>query len=654
MLCGSAFAPVIEYVMNLIYQLMKAIQSLVYAFSGINIFAKATASSMSSTASSAKKASKSLSSVHSEINNVSSNDDSSGSGSVSPSMDLSRVDSQMNSLSQKLYDFFKPLVESWNKYGNIVIEGTKNAISGIFASISAMWESVETIITNGTIYSILANILNSIGSIGQAWANAWKNDDNGTEIIQSFANVIDNITKAILNLVKSTGFQKFLNGILSVISGIVQFLEPINEGFSEMAGIILEIVMSTIGDLLTTIGNALQSIAQNEVAAEVLKAVGAAIAIVVGAILLWNAAQLILNGLMTIFAVVTSPITLIILAIIAAITAIILIIKNWGAISEWFGELWASITDTLKDVWNSVKEFFINCWQSICDTATNVWNGIKDFFVNIWTAISDFFSNIWNGIKDTATNIWNGIKTTISNVINGIKNTISNVFNGIKNTISNIWNGIVNTISNVWNTITNKVQEGVSGAWNAITSVFGNIANWFKEQFSNAWQAVKNVFSAGGEIFDGIKDGILNGLKSVINAIIRGINKVIAIPFNGINSALRAIKNVNILGLQPFSWINTISVPQIPTLAKGGVLYDERLVMAGEYSGARQNPEIVTPQNIMEETFDRVLARYQDNDNSQPIYLTVNVGNEKLGQILLNDLRSKKRQTGKNLEALVG
>ena len=34
---GSILAPVIEYVVNLVYQLMKAIQSLVYALSGVNI-----------------------------------------------------------------------------------------------------------------------------------------------------------------------------------------------------------------------------------------------------------------------------------------------------------------------------------------------------------------------------------------------------------------------------------------------------------------------------------------------------------------------------------------------------------------------------------------------------------------------------------------
>ena len=73
-------------------------------------------------------------------------------------------------------------------------------------------------------------------------------------------------------------------------------------------------------------------------------------------------------------------------------------------------------------------------------------------------------------------------------------------------------------------------------------------------------------------MFDGIKDGILNGLKAVINALMSGINRIIKIPFEGINSALNGIKDISILGHHPFDWIPTISVPQIPKLAKGGIV----------------------------------------------------------------------------------
>jgi len=47
----------------------------------------------------------------------------------------------------------------------------------------------------------------------------------------------------------------------------------------------------------------------------------------------------------------------------------------------------------------------------------------------------------------------------------------------------------------------------------------------------------------------------------------------------------------------------------IPALAEGGVLTSPRLVMAGEYPGARVNPEIVTPENKMRDVFSEVMSR---------------------------------------------
>lgn len=584
---GSALAPAITYITNLVYNMMKAIQSVIYALFRVNIFAKASASSYASMAGSAKKAkneTKQLAGVHDEINNVQSNDssDSGSGGSSSPSFDLSGIENQMSPLSQKLYDFFKPLVDSWNKYGSQVKEAFKNAINGIGQAISAMWNSVETLFTNGTIYSIIANILNSIGKIGTAWANAWNNDNNGTELIQGIANMINDITGAILNLVSSTGFQSFLDGIISAFSGIVQFIEPIVSGFSEMAEKMLEIVASTIGDILKTVGDALQAIAQNEVAVEILKALGEAIAIVVGAIVLWNIAQAILNGLMGLFAIITSPITLVVLAIVAAITVAILIFKNWGTISEWLGQKF-----------NEARE-------------------------NINTA----FQNIGQWFKDRK----NDITNTFSNIGQWFSDKFNNAVQGIKNAFS-------------------SVKTFFSGVWQGICGVFGNVANWFRDKFSQAWQAVKNVFSTGGRIFDGIKEGILSGLKSIVNAIIYGINKVIRIPFTGLNTVLRNIRNAEIMGLRPFSWIGTISVPQIPRLAKGGVLTEATTVLAGEYSGAKTNPEIVTPQNIMRDTFEDVLSNY--SGNGQPLHVTIQYLGKEIFDDTIDYINQKTRRTGK-------
>lgn len=621
---GSVLAPVIQFVTNLVYQLMKAIQSVAYVLTGVNIFAKASASSYANMAGSAKKAkqeTKALAGVHSEINNISDKDNSDGGsgGTTAPSFDLAGIDDQMSPLAQKMYNFFKPLVYSWNKYGKQVQEAFKNAVSGIGQAISAMWKSLETLFTTGTIYSIIANILNSIGQIGTAWANAWNNNNSGTEIIQGIADMINNITKAILKLVSSTGFQSFLDGIISAFSGIVQFIEPIVSGLSDMAEIILEIVLSAIGDVLKTVGDALQAIAQNGIVVEILKAVGEAITILVGAIVLWNVAQAILNGLMGLFTILTSPITLIILAIIAAITAIILVVKNWGTISEWFQDLWIKIIEKLQEIWNNIKEFFVNLWNSIINTIKTVWVGIKEFLSNLWNgilnivktvfnAVATFFSNIWDGIKNVITTVWNAITNTISRVINGIKNTISNVLKGIKNIWNNVWNGLKTTVTNIFN-----------GIWNTIKRIINSI---------------------------------LGGIEGMANGVVKGINKVISV----MNNLSFDIPDwVPGMGGKKFGFnIGYMSEVSLPRLAKGNVAYEKTLAIFGEYAGASNNPEITTPQNIMRETFEDVLSNYNNENSDRPINLTVNVGSTKLGQILLDNLRDMKRQSGKDIEALVG
>lgn len=128
---------------------------------------------------------------------------------------------------------------------------------------------------------------------------------------------------------------------------------------------------------------------------------------------------------------------------------------------------------------------------------------------------------------------------------------------------------LVTGIASVVSKIPETLIKAFSEAWKGIQEVFSTVADFFATIFGNAWTAVKNVFSVGGKIFDGIKDGIVNGFKIIVNGIITGINKVVALPFNAINGILETLHDISILGVKPFGWLGTISVPQIPKLATG-------------------------------------------------------------------------------------
>lgn len=437
---------------------------------------------------------------------------------------------------------------------------------------------------------------------------------NGDAIVQNLANAFNNLLTAIKNVVESEGFQNWLKNCsdkFRVISEKIVEIDwqPLIDALSNIGQNIGTVAL----DILSGLVDIFKWLVENPIVAEIILGIAVAIGVLSTAYGIWATVTGVLTAVSTALNIAILPLIAIIVGIIAVIALIVVAIMNWDTIIKALKDTWEWIKQKAIEIWNAIADFFKNLWQKICDTVKTVWNEIKEFLSNLWNgilnivktvfnAVAIFFSNIWNGIKNVVSTVWNAITSIISNVINGIKNTISNVLNTIKNIWNNIWTTIGNVVKNIWNGI---------------------------------WTGIKNVINS-----------ILGGIERFVNGTIKGINKLLS----GISKVANAVGSL--IGLNPISLqISTISLPR---LAKGGVLTEATTVLAGEYSGAKTNPEIVTPQNIMRDTFEDVLSNYGGNNNDRPIYLTVNVGDKKLGQILLDDLREKKRRTGKDIEALVG
>lgn len=238
----------------------------------------------------------------------------------------------------------------------------------------------------------------------------------------------------------------------------------------------------------------------------------------------------------------------------------------WEKVQPFFQKVWEGITNTFSLAWEIIK----GVWKTVLPFFQGIWEGIKAVFSVVKSVLGGFFNTAWEAIKA----VWNNVVNFFTIVWAGIKA----VFAVVKGVLSGDFSDAWEAIKNVWD----KVKIFFQGVWDGIKNVFGSVASWFKDVFSTAWQAVKNVFSTGGKVFEGIKDGIADVLKTVINAIIRGINKVISIPFNALNNILRKLKNLEILGVRPFNWIYTFSVPQIPQFEDGGFPNKGQMFIANE------------------------------------------------------------------------
>lgn len=582
---GSALAPVIQFVTNCVYQLLKAVQSVVYALFRVNIFANASASAFKNAQKQAKNTSKSLSSVHSEINNVGDHN-----SDASPNVgDLSSIDNQMSPLSQKLYDFFKPLVDSWNKYGATLIEQIKTTAGQIASLISSVWESVEKLITNGTVYTSLELILAIIGNIAEAFSNAWNYNDNGDVIVQNLANAFNNLLTAINNVVQSEGFQNWLNNCSDKFRVISEKIASIN--WQPMVDALTNIGQNigTIAlDILRGLVNIFKWLVENPVVSEIILGIAVAIGVLSTAYSIWATVTGVLTAVSTALNIAILPLIAIIVAIVAVIALIVVAVMNWGTITEW-----------LKEKWTQVKQFFSDLKQRIYDIFSNIGKWFGDKFNEAKESVMYAFSNIGNWFRDR-------------------KNDITNAF------------------SNIGSWFSGKFQD----AYNGVTKVFSKIGTFFK----NIWNDIKNTFTNLGT---SIGNAISGAVKTGINGVISLIEKTI-------NTAIRLINGgIKLINLIPGVSVGTINTLNLPRLAKGNVAYDETLAIFGEYSGASNNPEITTPQNIMRDTFEDVLSDFNSN-NGQPLHVTIQYLGKDIFDDTIDYINSKTRRTGKNTIVTVG
>lgn len=373
-----------------------------------------------------------------------------------------------------------------------------------------------------------------------------------------------------------------------------------------------------------------------KVLAGVLGVVATALGVLTVATIAQTAAQWALNS-----AVLANPLTWIIVGIVAAIAAVVAIIV---LLIEYWDEIVASVQTALQ----AVGQFFSDLWTKI----TEIWGNITEFFAtigqwvydNIIAPVAQFFVDLWNGIVNayhTVIDPWIEIFTKIAtyvkdNIIQPILEFFGNLWEDIKNVFATAWEWfdstviqpVVNVFANMWN----GLKDGAKNAWEGVKSVFSKVSTFFGDIFREAWQKVKDVFSTGGKIFDGIKEGITNVFKTVVNAIIKGINKVVSIPFKGFNKVLDKLYNLSILGVQPFAWLTwRAPIPEIPLMKEGGILTQPTLNVAGE-----AGPEAIIPLDKLYTYISGAVERTMQSDRlyalieavedlaSRPIDLSIN------------------------------
>lgn len=249
---------------------------------------------------------------------------------------------------------------------------------------------------------------------------------------------------------------------------------------------------------------------------------------------------------------------------------------------------------------------------------------------------------VWIVAKWTSIKEW--ISKTISSIDAAFEQHLANVEAGVAAAVDWViekWTAVKDWFRGLWE----KVSSGAVAAWDGIKSAFKSVPEWFQSKFRDAWQKVKDVFSTGGRIWSGIKEGIENTFRAVVNAIIRGMNTIIAVPFNKINSMLNTIRNASFLGISPFQnlWgVNPLPVPQIPMLARGAVIPANRKFLA-VLGDQRNGNNLEAPESLL-----RQIVREEAGGAGSRYEFIARLDRRTLFDEVITEAKLRKGQTGKN------
>lgn len=261
-----------------------------------------------------------------------------------------------------------------------------------------------------------------------------------------------------------------------------------------------------------------------------------------------------------------NPMVLVITALVAGFISMYTTNEEFrDSVDATIGEIKANLNKLFTDL-QPFFDFLMRHLNIVIEFMTNIGGLLGKLILDNAKLISAFFTFDIDKITGAFRDMWETIKQMFNTYMTAVSDTFKNL------------------IDSMFGAGTfDKMMTWFSDTWENIKSFFTNIPTWFND---HVWKPI-------GNFFIGVINGAIKAFEIAVNLII--------VSINGWTSALSGLWTW--LGIPAIPKISMVSWSGIPMLANGGVIDQPTMAMVGEYAGAKSNPEIVTPQNIMRQTF---------------------------------------------------
>lgn len=579
----------------------------------------------------------------------------------SPANQLRVLQNNLNLLRIELGNAFMPIVQVVLPILNSFVQALVKVTSIVSRFMNALFGTSSS--SAGGSASAIDGVSTAVNGVGDAYTNAGKSAKKAAKDAKGFLAGFDEINKVNQNSSDSDSDSgsgssgsgaggidiptfniEDQDGALSQLAGKVEeFALKVRNAFISLADFIREhkeIIISIIGGLIAGISAFFIAVNWPLITATFSSAISSCTTGIIGLIkaISFVGLEPFIGALMSLY----GP-ALLIAGAVALITTTFLylwqtsdgfrqsLIDGWNALVSALTPYFQAIMGALKlvgDILITVlKPILFILWDAWCTVIDNIVRVTMALWTNCIAPVVQFLGECLKKVIDGLTEIWQAWKPTIEKIgeiLVGIWNTcLKPVVNWLGDTFIKAFKNIGDYIK----PILDNLKTMFGGLVDFIVGVL--TGNWRK-----AWQGIVDIFR-----------GIFNGLESIAK---KPLNYII----KAVNSMIKGLNKIKLPDWVPGLGGKGINIPEIPMLAKGGIVDSPTIAMVGE-----AGREAVMPlenntgwiTDLASKVADRMPQSNSNVSNYSPIELIIQIGTTKFGKVVIDSINKVNRQAGKNL-----